>query len=255
MARAWEPGGPNALAEIEWGGRTWEFVSDDDRPGLRVRGGSVGPLLALDAVVATGRADPAAFAGASVLRDGTTVRLSVRPEGWDGLTVRAAWSVAGEDGIDLEIEAALDAGTKALIGFEIRVGSVLPEPPGSRRRRWVEPRDATAAALGYDGREGDASDLTTLPAVGPDGLAPRILPSPWDDGLSYVEIPRPGEVARRVTEAGKISSLGHTTRYALFGHNVAPGETLQARLRGLWLLSSSPTSEALDRAEAFRRGD
>ncbi|MFO0950413.1 MAG: hypothetical protein U0835_04540 [Isosphaeraceae bacterium] len=97
------------------------------------------------------------------------------------------------------------------------------------------------------------SDLTTLPT--PSGaaerLAPRLLPSPWDDGLRYVELARWSDTARRITESWKATSPGFTTRYGLVGLDLNPGEAVRATVRGVWLLSSSPPDEALDRASAF----
>jgi hypothetical protein len=262
MARDWR--GRGQAWELEWGGRTWSLDPSGARPGLWVRGAGagasgIGPLLGLDGLAAVGRHDPGVFPGEGppglTVRDGS-VEATYQPRGWPGLTVRAAWRPVGSDAVDLEVEAVLADAPGAIgvvRGFEVTVASVLPEPAGSKTRRWVEPRDAASAALSYDGREGDARDLTTLPPADAGRLAPRVIPSPWDDGLSYVEMTRPGEAARRVAEARKVRSVGHTTRYGLFGRDLPPGASLRARLRGVWLLSTSPQSEALDRAEAFER--
>lgn len=250
MARSWDQAGPGF--EVEWGGRVWALRTAGPIPGLRVCGGSIGPLLGLDGLAAGGRTDRDALsAGWQARRTdaGNRVEAVHTPPGWSGLTVTVAWVISGEDSIDVEVEAKTTE--DGFTGFEVQLASILPEPPGARKKRWVEPRDATSAGLSYDGREPDVGDLTTLPpAAG--NLAPRVLPSPWEDGLSYVEMVLPEGVARRVTEAGKISSLGHTTRYGLFGRDLAPGSVVRTRLRGLWLLSSAPQSEALDRAGAFR---
>lgn len=250
MTRSWTQAGPDF--EAEWGGRAWTLRTAGPKPGLWIRGGSIGPLLGLDGLAIVGRTDHDALALGSEprLTDVGNLRVEVvfSPPGW-GAIVTAAWTISGEDSIDLEVEATSSEGRSE--GFEVKLASILPEPQGSRRKRWVEPRDAAAAGLSYDGREPGVGDLTTLPPAS-ENLAPRVLPSPWEDGLSYVEMVLPGEVARRVTEAGKISSLGHTTRYGLFGRDLAPGSVLRTRLRGLWLLSSDPQSEALDRANAFR---
>jgi hypothetical protein len=242
---------------VEWGGRNWTLTPLGSRPGLWVHGGTsaIGPLLQLEGISAEGRTDLDAFSsaasqGCSVR--GERVEATYAPAGWPGLTVRASWQTSGDDGVDLEVVVELAAEAAGPIrGFEVRVASVLPEPPGSRPRRWVEPRDARAAVLSYDGREPDVTDLTTLPPSPDARLAPRVLPSPWDDGLSYVEMVLPGQVSRRVTESRKVSSLGHTTRYGLFGRDLEPGGVFRARIRGLWLLSSAPQTEALDRAAAF----
>jgi transposase-like protein len=193
MARDWRGRGP--AWELEWGGRTWSLDPSGARPGLWVRGAGagasgIGPLLGLDGLAAAGHNDPGAFPGEGppglTVRDGA-VEATYQPRGWPGLTVRAAWRPVGADAVDLEVEAVLADAPGALgevRGFEVTVASVLPEPAGSKTRQWVEPRDAAAAALSYDGREGDARDLTTLPPADAGRLAPRVIPSPWDDGLS-----------------------------------------------------------------------
>jgi len=131
--------------------------------------------------------------------------------------------------------------------------SVLPEKTSPRRRRWVEPRDVRSAGLSYDGREADARGLTTLPPAVEETLAPRVLPAPWTGGRSYVEMVALRDVARRITEGGTISSVGHTTRYGLFGHDLEKGVVLRARLRGLWTESKTPESEALEHLGRFLR--
>lgn len=252
MARTWQASGHGY--DVEWGGRVWTLSVDDPSPGLRVRGGSVGPLLTLEGIASEGRAASEAFSGTSPIFTNRDERIEAvyGPPGRDGLTISAAWVVSAEDAIDLDVEAALGPDAAAPIrGLEVKLASVLPEKPGARPKRWVEPRDARAAGLSYDGREPDVRGLTTLPPADDATLAPRVLPSPWDDGLSYVEIVRPLEVARRITEAGTITSLGHTTRYGLFGTDLTPGSVLRTRVRGLWLLSTSPQREAIDRTEAF----
>ena len=155
------------------------------------------------------------------------------------LTVRAAWEPSGHDGVDLEIQMSA-LSVDQLKAVEVKLMSVLPEPPTARRRRWVEPRDVRAAGLSYDGRDGDARDLTTLPPAVEETLAPRVLPAPWADGRSYIEMVPLGDVARRITEGGTISRVGHTTRYGLFGHDLEKGVVIRARLRGLWTDSKTP---------------
>lgn len=253
MARTWQEAAPGY--EFEWGGRVWTLALDDPIPGLRVRGGTAGPLLALEGMASEGEPAREGFPGsASVVFHPGDARVEAvfTVPGRDHLTIRAAWVLSGEDAVDLDVEAVLAHEAAGPIrGFEVKLASVLPENPGSRPKRWVEPRDARAAGLSYDGREVDVRGLTTLPPADDATPAPRVLPSPWDDGHSYVEIVRAAGVARRITEAGKITSLGHTTRYGLFGRDLAPGSAVRTRVRGLWILSTAPQREAFDRAEAF----
>jgi hypothetical protein len=222
---------------------------------LRVRGESIGPLLGLEGVAAVGRWSPDALSGATLAgfeRRFDRVEATYAPPDWGELAVRAAWSPSGDDGVDLEIQVSpLSVG--ALKALEVRLASILPEPQASsRRRRWVEPRDARSAALSYDGREADVRGLTTLPPIDETSpLAPRVLPGPWGDGWSYIEMVHPDDAARRITEAGKPTSLGHTTRYGLFGHDLERGVVLRGRLRGLWTRSPTAREDALGLYEEF----
>lgn len=241
---------------LEWGGRTWTFLPGGENPGLWVRSGSrpIGPLLGLTGFAKIGRSLTGVFAGESLVSCHCIDRRVEATYRVGELTVRAAWEAAGDETVDLTVEVELAGDVAGVLrGFELLVTSVLPEPGRSRPKRWVEPRDAECAAFSYDGREADVTDLTTLPAPAADAgpLAPRVIPSPWDDGLSYVELSRQDEVARRVTESRKISSVGHTTRYGLFGRILQPGAVFSAWLRGIWLLSPSPQQEALEHAARF----
>lgn len=254
MSPSWGGSGPKF--EAEWGGRVWVLDMDDTGPGLMVRGGMIGPLLRLEGLAAEGRSDPEAVSSTaldSFTSHAERLATVYLPPSWPGLTVRASWVISGDDAVDLEIEVTLSTtASETLRGFEVTLSSVLPEPAGSRPKRWVEPRDMRSAGLSYDGREADVRGLTTLPPAEEESLVPRVLPSPWEDGLSYVEIVHAKHVSRRIVEAGKISSLGHTTRYGLFGVDLAPGDIVRTRVRGLWLLSASPQREAIERAEAFQ---
>lgn len=254
MSRRWN--GPGPEFDLAWGGRTWTLKVDDPSPGLRVRGEPVGPLLGLEGVAAVGRWAPEALSGASLVsfeRRFERVEATYGPQGWDDLIVRAAWSPSGADGVDLEVQIhALSV--DQLRAVEVKLASVLPEPSGSSRpKRWVEPRDARSAALSYDGREADLRGLTTLPLADESApLAPRVLPGPWDDGRTYIEMVHPNDAARRITEAGKATSLGHTTRYGLFGYDLEKGVVLRARLRALWTNSPTARQDALELYERFK---
>ena len=255
MSPRWEGSGPEF--DLVWGGRTWRLKVDDPRPGLRTRDEDdaevVGPLLALEGVAEVGRWEPDALSGATLIgceRRFERVEATYAPPGWGGLTVRAAWEPSGHDGVDLEIQMSA-LSVDQLKAVEVKLMSVLPERPTARRRRWVEPRDVRSAGLSYDGRDGDARDLTTLPPAVEETLAPRVLPAPWADGRSYIEMVPLGDVARRITEGGTISRVGHTTRYGLFGHDLEKGVVIRARLRGLWTDSKTPEREALEHLGRF----
>ena len=212
-----------------------------------------GPLLALEGVAEVGRWAPNALSGATLTgyeRRFERVEATYAPLGWGGLTVRAAWEPSGHDGVDLEIQMSA-LSVDRLKAVEVKLMSVLPERTTARRRRWVEPRDVHSAGLSYDGRDADAWGLTTLPPAVEETLAPRVLPSPWAGGRTYVEMVALRDVSRRLTEGGTISRVGHTTRYGLFGHDLEKGVVLRARLRGLWTDSKAPEREALEHLGRF----
>jgi hypothetical protein len=204
-----------------------------------------------------GRSDPKALSPANLTgfeQRGGRIEATFVPPGWGDLNVRAAWTAVDDATVDLEIQA-LVLSPGLLPGLEIQILSTLPEPKTraarSQFKRWVEPRDTRAGGLSYDGREVHTRGLTTLPPADSEGLLPRILPSPWEEGWSYVEMTHPRDAARRITEAGSISSLGHTTRYGLFGHDLEKGVVLRARLRGVWLRDPSPARPAQTLFEQF----
>ncbi len=253
MPRAWEGDGPEFV--VPWGGRTWTLKVDDPNPGLRLPGGLVGPLLGLEGVAVRGLSSTDVFSYKTLVsweRRAERVEAIYTLPTWGELSVRATWSLWKEEGIDLKVQVSARS-VGELKALEVKLVSALPEPsPSSRPKRWVEPRDARSAGFSYDGRESDLRGLTTLPPNDAGPLAPRVLPGPWDDGWSYIEMVLPQDVARRVTETGKPSSLGHTTRYGLFGHDLERGVVLRARLRSLWTQSADPRQEALQEDELFR---
>ena len=255
MSRSWDGDGPEFI--IPWGGRTWTLKVDDPQPGLRLPAEGIGPLLGLEGLSAKGRTATDVFTFKTLVsweRRADRVEALYTIEGWGGLTVRAVWSLWEGDGIDLEVQVNASS-VDELKALEVRLISTLPDDTdGSRPRRWVEPRDARSAGLSYDGRETDVRNLTTLPPSDESNPIPRGgLPGPWKDGWSYAEMVLPHDVARRITEAGKPSSLGHTTRYGLFGHDLEKGVVLRARLRALWSKAKDPRQEALTLDEKFRK--
>jgi hypothetical protein len=253
MTRSWDGTGPEFT--LEWGGRPWTLKVDRPRPGLHIQGEAIGPLLGLEGIAAIGHYANDAFSGSTLVgfeRRLHRIEATYAPPDWGDLTIRAAWGPWGDEGIDLEVQVSA-LSVDLLKALEVKLASVLPEPAASGRpKRWVEPRDARSASLSYDGREGDIRGLTTLPpAEESSPLAPRVIPGPWDDGWSYIEMVHPHDASRRITEAGKPTSLGHTTRYGLFGHDLERGVVLRARLRGIWTNSSRARGEALEHYEGF----
>lgn len=246
MLRAWQARG--AGYELSWGGRTWTLAVDTLRPGLRMtEEPGWGPVLGLEGVAAAGRRAPNALSGATLVAcepHGARIEATFAPIGWGGLRVRAAWSPAEDDGVDLEVQVSADS-VGELKTLEVRVASVLPEAPGAnpaaRIKHWVEPRDPRAAASTYDGREPNLRDWTTLPISGDEPLAPRVLPFPPQ---AYVELVQPDDAARRIVATSRLSQLGHSTRYGLFGHDLEKGVVLRARLRGHWASADNVHDEA-----------
>ena len=194
MVRSWMGDGPEF--SLRWGGRDWSLNVADPQPGLQVRGENVGPLLALEGIATVGCGASSIFGGASIVgfeRRFERVEATYAFPDWDDLSVRAAWSPSGEgdEGVDLEIQAStLSVGR--LKGVEIKIVSMLPEPAAdsSRIKRWVEPRTLVRQASATTAAS-QTSALTTLPLAEDDRLVPQVIPSPWDNGSSYVEMVLP----------------------------------------------------------------
>ncbi|HEU5116683.1 MAG TPA: hypothetical protein VFT74_08400 [Isosphaeraceae bacterium] len=241
MLRRWE--GSEAEYAIEWGEARWTLRLDGDRPGLR--SGEIGPLLGLEGLSAVGRWDAGAMSGSSLVnveeRLGR-IEATYVPEGWDELTLRAAWSSPSEEVIDLEVQVSTRS-VGRLHAVEARVLSTLSPPPGPGVYRSVEPRDARSASFTYDGRETDLSELST----GPPGpiQTPWLAPKSGREGWTYVELVHPDDASRRIME-GRLPFP--TCRYGLFGFDLERGVVLRGRLRGVWL----PKSEAFEGAERHR---
>ncbi len=261
---SWE--GSNPVFFLRGGSRHWMLKLDEDHPGLSwPEGIDGGKLLALQSVASIGRCDEAAFGGASLIevahhRD--RIEATFAPPGWGGLRIRAAWSPApvGE-GVDLEVQiqaATAEVFEQVEVGVLSEWGDEVNKPRASR----VEPRDARAAVLSYDGRESPRTlqDLTTLPVPqsSPHSLPPRFFTeSGSSHDLGYAEMVQPNDCARRISRepvgwpSKPQTSL--STRYALFGHDLEKGVVLRARLRGIWLPSQSPEKEIQRLYEEFLR--
>lgn len=260
---AWLGDGPVLTSNLA--SQTWRLALDDPHPGLAWSDTkNQARILTLDHIDAAGRRDPSAFAGPSLVswaRHGTRLEATFVPPGWPGLNVRAAWSpTADRAGFDLEVQVWMTS--KAVLRrLEIAVSSLWWRETENPTDRWayqVEPRDARAAALSYDGREPAESlqSLTTrpVPATSPRPLAPRSWPlaSPLP-GSVYVEMVQPNDCARRLIGEPQDPGDHRTswTGYGLFGHDLEKGVVLRGRIRGCWIASSQPSEEAARRYESF----
>jgi hypothetical protein len=260
----WEQSGPGFT--LLWGGRLWVLKLDESEPGLRCDGdGASAKLLSLSVLRAAGQFDfgafsPSTLTGFELHRD--RVEATFAPSDWGGLTVRAAWSPAGVDAVDLEVQASATS-VGVLFGLEVEVASHWMEllgVPAAALAWQVEPRDRRSAASSYDGREpaGVLRGMTTLPVadLSRASCRPRLfaIPTTADPGLNYVEMVQPNDVARRiiVEPAGQLPShRSSITRYALFGHDLEKGVVLRARLRGCWIRSQTPEDDARRLYDAF----
>ena len=248
---SWSGSGPRF--EIPWAGRDWVCDVGSAAPGLWPVDIACGPLLSLEGVAAPGRFEAAlngtSLAEAEVVQG--RLEATYAPDGWGGLRVRAGWRPRDDGSLDLETQATASS-VGELRAFEVYIASRFVDDGGSRPRVWVEPRDARSAGLTYDGREASARGWTTFPPLEPAGrLAPRVLPSPWEQDSRYVEVAHPDDVARRVVFSARMNSLGHATRYAFFGHDLERGVVLRGRLRALWLTGADFELRALAELDRF----
>jgi hypothetical protein len=186
------------------------------------------------------------------------------PPDWGGLTVRAAWSPAPGDAVDLEVQAsATSVGELSSLEVEVLSQWMAPHEGTWTALAWtVEPRDARSGGLSYDGRETARvlNALTTLPvpespgaALQPLVVAPHLARATDE---YYVELVQPNDVARRVCiEASRqeIRQSAFGARYGLFGHDLEKGVVLRARLRGCWTHSQAPDREARRLYDEFVR--
>ncbi len=244
MARQWTGTGPEY--QIDWGGLPFTLRLDEPRPGLR--GSGIGPLLALDGLAESGRRDDSAFSTLTLAASEcrlNRVEAIYTPTNWGDLTVKAVWEPLGDDAINLDVEvSARSVGHLKVV--EVLVLSVLGELPPTGSMRSVEPRDARAAGLTYDGRE---SDLATL-STGPPGPIrhPWLAPRSGREGWTYVEMVHPDDAARRIHE-GRLPFTA--TRYGLFGYDLERGVVLRGRLRGIWIPKDVAFTEAERRLAEF----
>ena len=228
MKRRWAGNGPRY--EISWGDASWSLRVDADAPGLY--SDQLGPLLGLEGLAEAGRREPGALSARSLSAHEcrfNRVEATYRPAGWGEMTIRAAWFPVGDEGIGLEVEMSARS-VEQLRRVEVMVLSVVGPPPPAGSPRSVEPRDRDAATLSHDGRETDLSAL----AIGPPGqtTGPWLASQTGRQGWSYVEMVRPEDAARRISEG---TLPFRATRYGLFGYDLERGVVLRGRLRAFWL--------------------
>lgn len=243
MARSWSvvEGGYRL---DDWGGRRWTLRVDGPRPGLVAEGSDLA-ILALDGLAESGRRSSRALAGSTLLRVERRhgrVEATYAPLGWGGLRVRAAWGLVGEAGVELEVQVTARS-VGRLRGLEVVVLSEWRDGGGPR---WVQPRDARSAGLGYDGRESTVADLTTYP---PGDLGSTLGGGP--EGWFYAQHVGAGDASRVIRE-GPTPHVGPRSRTHLFGHDLERGVVLRGRVRGHWLSGNRPRAEALELDAAFR---
>jgi hypothetical protein len=235
---------------LSWGGRDWTLQLDGDLPGLHAADNSEDLVLCLDGVAVAGRIDPGAFSAKSLVgleHDFHQVEATFAPAGWNGLDVRARWSLATRhEGLDLEVQVSARS-VGELKAVELFVKTCLSGPGADKSRSqpvWVQPRDPRSAALSYDGREqaGVLARLTTLPV--PAGLEAEfgqvVAFGPGVLGRHYIELAHRHDVARRIVQGDELRPiLGDrlTIRYGLFGLDLEKGLVVRGRLRGIWVSS------------------
>ena len=227
MSNGWRGDGPTY--RVTWGDREWTLRVDGPSPALADDTGALGPRLGLAGVAEVGRTAPAALDGKTLVEHACRrgrIEATYAPPGWGELVVRACWAPTPEGGMDLEIQLSARS-VGRLHAVEVLVHSG-PIAPGPRASRFVEPRDARAAGLSYDGRETDLHRLTTLP---PRDLGPLLSRAEGTRDI-YAEFAHPRDVSRRTLWGG---GSARAARYALFGHDLERGVVLRGRVRGHWL--------------------
>lgn len=251
----WHGGGP--AFEIDLAGRHWRLDPQGATPGLS---GAAGHILGLRQLATAGRPADGSFGPDSLVaveRHRGAIQATYAPAGRPGLIVRASWRpTAGRDGFDLEVQVtATSAGVFRRL--EVAVESRWPSPTAGSLCYRVLPRDATAAASSYDGREPPEvlRALTTLPT--PDDatrpMPPLLRREPGPGGrATYLEMVHPADCARRVlATTGADDAEVASIRYGLFGLDLEKGVVLRGRLRGIRLASEPTGDEVRHLHEAF----
>jgi hypothetical protein len=254
----WEESGGSYT--LSWGGRPWTLTVDEPEPGLRAKVDfGLAGVLCLHGLAAAGRFETDVFTPATLIhveRYRSRVQATFVPQGWDGLSVRAAWSpsCAGA-GVDLEVQASATS-VGLLRDVELMVQSQWELAGGWEPRaamgRWVVARDARSASLSYDGREpaADLRSLTTLP-IREGSQTGMFTPPGVAKGVYYVEMVQPNDTARQIRMEPSQPELSRLEvlilRYGLFGHDFEKGVVFRARMRACWVASDkhAPGVESL----------
>jgi hypothetical protein len=249
---------------LSWGGRHWTLKFDESDPGLSCDVGDWSArLLSLQGLAAVGRFEDQVFTAATLVdveRYRSRVQATFSPRGWGDLTVRAAWSPSCcGAGVDLEVQASASS-VGLLHDVEVMVQSQWLRRNSLKTSTdlgcVILPRDERAAGFSSDGREppGDSGSLETLAVTN----SPRpnfFSPSETDDGLWYVEMVQPNDVARQIQFEPAYPILPYLDsrvfRYGLFGHDFEKGVVFRARMRGYWACSKIDFDDARSLYEQF----
>jgi hypothetical protein len=258
----WQGSGPEFT--LGWNARRWILRVDERCPGLRLNGThDHTKLLALDRLAGATRHDLEAFNSKTLVeyeRYRHSVRATFAPPSWGGLRVRASWSVAPGDSVDLEVQITASS-VGELEGLEVAVVSHLDSGPcdeGAKTGTLVESLASAPASpsKGRDSTDLSPSDAQVVSAYCP--LSPSLIRAPGGpDDLYYAEMAHPDDLARRIspeplversTAEGSVSM-----RYSLFGLALEKGVVLRARLRACWIRSRNPAEAAAMIYQAFLR--
>jgi hypothetical protein len=216
----WRGSGPEFT--LVRGGREWTLKLDDPCPGLCLeKAEASSKLLSLDHLARPARFDALAFTAGTLVdfdRYRSSVRATFAPPSWGGLLVRASWSAARGQAVDLEIQLSASS-VGELEGLEVGVVTRLGQAAG------------------------EALASPALPHPGP--LEPGLWRAPWGpDDHFYAEMVHPDDIARRIAaqpiREPALTNHSPAARYALFGLALEKGVILRARLRGCWFDSADP---------------
>jgi hypothetical protein len=258
----WRGSGPEFT--LSWSARQWALKVDDPCPGLCLAQADASTkLLALDRLAVPGRGDFEAFSSKTLVgyeRYRTSVRATFAPSSWAGLLVRASWSAAPGDVVDLEVQISASS-VGELEGLEVGVVSRLDFSPSDLRAVppiSVEARDG-ASLSEYDWRGSSATapcDIQFFSATRP--LQPSLFPvRAGAEDLYYAEMAHPDDVARRLSFESvpkrSTTAFGRSIQYVLFGLALEKGVVLRARLRGCWIRSLAPEQDAAALYQGFLR--
>ncbi len=92
---------------LTWWGQSWSLDVESETPGLTTIDGKVGPLLAIDGLIATGRRARGIFGRSCLISHEVRfdrVEAVYEPEAWNSLQVRASWWPRDEGTVDLEVQ-------------------------------------------------------------------------------------------------------------------------------------------------------